>query len=236
MNTKKWAILIGILVVAILGVLFWIKSCNKGKPDIIAIKDSSQYWKNKYGEENISKKQREQDFNTTTAGYLDSIAKLHNTKERLINEVAVLKQKGTVRIITPGAPEIVYKDTGSTKFVELSGVTNVRQHFENPWYRADVDISVAGDSSSIALETFDTLRYVAKTVKEGSIFNRRTYLQVDAVNTNPFNKISGLEVYRKPLPKPKKIGIGVQVGYGFSNSLKPSPYIGAGIQYSIIRL
>ena len=235
LKTFIWAF--GILAVIICTFLL-LRNCNRSKPDIIAAVDSVQYYKNKLGQEVAAIKQREQDYYKAAEGYLDSIAKLHNTKSKLIQEIAVLTQRGTVKITTPGKPTIVYKDTGSTVLVALPQMDYVEQAFENKWYKALVHIPLDAnsDTSFLQLETFDELRYVAKEVKEGGLFNRRTYLQVDAINTNPYNKIDGLSVYRKPLPKPKKIGIGIQGGYGFSTSFKASPYVGIGIHYSIIRL
>lgn len=234
-KTIIWAF---VILAVLIGLFFLIRGCDRVQPDVIAAEDSVQFYKNKLGQEVAAIKQREQDYYKAAEGYLDSIAKLHNTKSKLIEEIALLKLRGTVTITTPGKPTIVYKDTGSAYLITLPPVKYVEQDFSNKWYKAFVHIPVddSEDSSYMKLETFDELRYVVKEVKEGGLFNRRTYLQVEAINTNPYNRIEGLSVYRKPLPKPKKIGIGIQGGYGFSSSFKAAPYIGVGIQYSIIRL
>lgn len=239
--TKKgWTtiILIAIAAALVILLLFVFKQCRAPKPDVIAIQDSTQYYKNKLGEEVAAIKQREEDFyRVTSENFLDSIAELHNTKASLLREVAILRQRGSVTITVPGKPVI------TTDTIEVEGEcivpTAVAQDFSNPYYSASVFISMDGkDSSRLMLETYDTLTIVTKTVKEGGLFNRREYIQVDAKNSNPYNHIANLQVYRKPLPKQKKIGIGPFVGYGVSGNalLKPNIVLGISVQYNFIRL
>lgn len=237
MTTRgKWNIVfIAIGVAATIAVFLLLKNCNAPKPDIVAVQDSTQYFKNKYGEVAAIKQREEDFFRVKEAGYLDSIAKLHNTKAKLLLEVTTLKQKGTVTI-TVASPPIIIRDTLPGGYVEW---ISVQETFTNPYYNAAVSISLDGsDSSRMKLETFDTLTIVTKTVKEGGLFNTKKYLQVDAVNANPYNRITGLQVYRQPLPKQKKIGIGPFVGYGVSGNalLKPNIVVGVSIQYNFIRI
>lgn len=238
MTTKGWVniSLIGVGIVITVIVLLFVRKCTTTKPDVIATQDSTQYYKNKMGQEVAALKQREQDFyRVKEAGYLDSIAKLYNSKSRLLQEVAVLRQKGTVTI-SVASPPLIKRDTIPG---ECPTITLVEQVFTNPYYWAEVSIPVNNqDSSKISIQTFDTLSIITKTVNEGGLFNRKTYLQVDAVNSNPFNHITGLEVYRQPLPKQKKIGIGPFIGFGVSGNslLKPNIVVGIGVQYNFIRL
>jgi hypothetical protein len=52
---------------------------------------------------------------------------------------------------------------------------------------------------------------------------------------NPYLSPLSINSIKMDVQKPKKIGVGFQCGYGITNSLKPSPYVGLGIQYSIFR-
>lgn len=237
-NRGWWNItFIAIGIIAVVFVVLYIQRCNAPKPDIIAAQDSTQYFKNKYGEVAAIKQREEDFFRVKEAGYLDSIAKLHNTKEKLLLEVITLKQKGSV-IITVASPPIITIKTDTVPG-ECPQYISVQETFTNPYYNAAVSVSLDGsDSSRMKLETFDTLTIVTKTVKEGGLFNTKTYLQVDATNANPYNRITGLQVYRQPLPKQKKIGIGPFVGYGVTGNalLKPNIVLGVSIQYNFIRL
>lgn len=232
-KTRNYVLaVVGLLLIILIMSLF-LKKCNAVKPEIIAAVDSVQYWKNKAGQVMASVKQYESDFNRVKEGLLDSIAKLHNTKQSLINELISFQQKGSVSVPAAGKPEIVYRDTGTTK--DGPKLLFVSQHYSNPYYKAVATIRLDGESPPLELQTYDSLRIVFKTVKEGGLFNRREYLQLDITNTNPYDSVYGVTAYRKPLPKANKFGIGVQAGFGFSNSLKPSPYIGIGVSYNIIR-
>lgn len=221
--------------IAALLVLFYLDKCvcNHTTPVVVPPYDSLRYYKDRLGNEVAAIKQREADFARISSGFRDSIGKLVNTKGKLLNEIIFLQHWGNVIIEDTIAPIVIYKhDTisGRCQVIESTG-----KLFANAYYKANVFISFTKSPSRLTLETFDTLRVTEKIVKEGNIFNRQKYLQIDAANSNPYNRISGLSFYRKPLPKPKKFGIGFQAGYGFSNGTTPSAYIGIGIQYSIIR-
>ena len=53
---------------------------------------------------------------------------------------------------------------------------------------------------------------------------------------NPVVQITGVQSLKMDVKKPTKIGIGLQVGYGIGlKDFKPTPYIGLGLSYNIIR-
>lgn len=56
---------------------------------------------------------------------------------------------------------------------------------------------------------------------------------IDIYNSNPHNSISGVSKIEVK-EKKRRFGIGVQVGYGISNTFTPSLYVGVGGQYSLI--
>lgn len=233
-KTVKWVIAGAAILLVALCVILLLRECNRPTPEITVTQgDSTQYYKNKKDQEIAAIKMEAEEYTKTLSIFFrDSIAKLHNTKDKLVQEIAILRQKGMV-VITETAPPIIKTDTVQGRCPEYE---SVEQNFKNAYYDAYAFISLSGGKSRLKLETRDTLRVVAKTVKEGSLFKQRTYLQVDAVNSNPFNRIEGLQVYKKALPRPKKVSIGPYVGYGISNSLKPAISVGLGVQWSIIRL
>lgn len=63
---------------------------------------------------------------------------------------------------------------------------------------------------------------------------------VEITNENPYTKTKTLRSYRVSIPKPKRFGLGVNVGYGltFDKSYQPifRPYIGIGLNYNIINI
>ena len=42
------------------------------------------------------------------------------------------------------------------------------------------------------------------------------------------------EITKTITEKPKRFSLGIQAGAGFTNNLKPSPYVGVGLNYSLI--
>jgi hypothetical protein len=53
---------------------------------------------------------------------------------------------------------------------------------------------------------------------------------------NPYLKTIGVRSFKTDTPKPKRYGLGVQIGYGIpaSNPLSLKPYVGVGISYNLI--
>ena len=57
---------------------------------------------------------------------------------------------------------------------------------------------------------------------------------VEVTNDNPYSVTKTMRGFITKMPPPKKIGIGVQMGYGI-NGHGLSPYIGIGLSYNVIR-
>jgi len=63
----------------------------------------------------------------------------------------------------------------------------------------------------------------------------KTYKAV-VVTTNPYIRVLDIKSQKFDLKKPKKIGIGLFVGYGINlSTIKASPVLGAGLSYNPIR-
>jgi hypothetical protein len=179
----------GVLAI-VLAILLLKGGCKK--PDVpVSIGDSLTYWKNKAGEVASLKKKEEDFFIQEKKGWLDSIAKLHNTKTKYIREVVTITEKGEVKIVNTEKAVIKYVDSNNCPTV-------LWQMFENPWYIAETQLDVKGDSSYVKIQTIDSLSVVWKEVREGNLFNRRRFLQLDIQNANPYNHITGASAYRVP--------------------------------------
>lgn len=226
MNKNAWLVIGAIALVIVIAVI-----ADKCEPQVVVTKpaDSVFYWHDKYNNEVASLKGYQEQFGYRESLLLDSIAKVHRSKVKYIKEVVVITQQGETQIVSTEKPVIRYVDSAKTKIKSLSEI------FFNPWYVATATIDITGESSRLELQSTDTISVVWKQVKEGNIFHRKNFLQLDVTNKNPYNHIIALEAYRVPAPKPKKFGIGIQVGYGFSTGLQPSAYIGVGASYNIIR-
>jgi hypothetical protein len=143
--------------------------------------------------------------------YLDSIAKIYDTKPKVIKQVVTITAKGEVEL---KPDSVVVHDTVKAACPQ---VKSMRQTFSNPYYKAD---AILGDGARITLKTFDTLTLVTKRIKGG--------MQVDVRTANPYSMITGVKSINVP-EKKRPYGIGVQVGYN------GKPYVGVGLSYNLIR-
>jgi len=80
------------------------------------------------------------------------------------------------------------------------------------------------------LEIPNTLSFVIGKTK--GFFNSE--YRIEAVNSNELIKTIGLDSYTFK-ERPKRLGIGLQVGYGLGANFSLAPYIGIGVSYNLIR-
>lgn len=185
-------------------------------------------WKNKAGDSVTSLKGSSDQFAQLKKNIADSIADVYQTKIRNMQEYIISTSESNAYIPpVHGTRETDYLPGP----VLTRPVKNMRQRFQSPYYDITAQI---GDSSYLQLKAWDTLTVVWKTVKEGSIFNRRKYLQLDLSHADTSKHITGLQAYRVPAKKPKRFGIGVQVGVTFDGQ-QARPYAGLGASYNLIR-
>lgn len=59
---------------------------------------------------------------------------------------------------------------------------------------------------------------------------------VMVTSDNPYLNVISVKSIKLDVPRDKKFGIGLQMGYGIGfNAKSPTPYVGVGLQYSIIK-
>lgn len=151
-----------------------------------------------------------------------SFFKQLEVKDKTIQELQKLVKKGTLAasiIKTETKVDTVFR---TTKIKDTVNVT----------YETDFDVqgwiwgTVAINKDTTALRIFTRDQYDIRLSKEKD----GTY--IDVINHNPFSTTQEVRSVYK-LPKQKKFGIGVNLGYGMT-SYGLSPYIGLGINYNLI--
>jgi len=65
--------------------------------------------------------------------------------------------------------------------------------------------------------------------------NKRNPPKAIVTSKSTYINVLSIESIRVDMPKPKKYGIGLQIGWGLTKELKTSPYIGVGLSYNLIR-
>lgn len=151
-----------------------------------------------------------------------SFFKQLEVKDKTIRELQKLVKKGTL------AASIIKTET---KVDTVFRTTNIKDTV-NVTYETDFDIqgwiwgTVAMNRYTTSLRVFTRDQYDIRLSKEKD----GTY--IDVINHNPFSTTQEVRSVYK-LPKQKKFGIGVSLGYGMT-SYGLSPYIGLGINYNLI--
>lgn len=207
-------------ILAIVFLLLFLRQCERSaglqyKRDnaMEYLKDSVRYYKNELGQEIAIK----------TA--------LHGDKEAL--ELLLSNTESELKELTKKFKDI--QSAGQVK--TITKIDTIRIGYEMPvpfkfsrdWQKNDPFYSIAGTSTQDgitinSLEIPNTLSFVVGKKKGNFI--------IEAVNSNPHIKTTGLDAYSFKLPK-KRFGVFVFAGYGIG-SAGLTPLVGVGVGYNII--
>lgn len=146
-----------------------------------------------------------------------------SVKDKTIQELQKLVKKGTLAasiIKTETKVDTVFK---TTKIIDTLTPTFQTDFNAKGWIWGTVTMNK--DTTSLKLFSRDQYDIRLSKEKDG------TY--IDVINHNPFSTTQEVRSVYK-LPKPKKFGIGINIGYGITNK-GLSPYIGVGLNYNLIR-
>ena len=92
------------------------------------------------------------------------------------------------------------------------------------------------EKDSILHASVDVKLNITDVVDKGGIFKKDKFY-TDFYSPDQNIKINGVQNFRKEIVvKPKRIGLGIQFGYGVSDNFKVAPYIGLGISYNFLNL
>ncbi len=231
--------LLYITVISIIFTTFFIKCSNDKNNQKLSIQnfkalhDSIEVLKNKNGVIEYRKAILETEKND-----------LKKLNANLYEEVKKIKV-GTPEVIIK--TEILYLDTNKRKTVNKYENLGENNHslswdFKNEIseiegfsrFHLNKDNTITPDSSFITKEQHKINLTVA-IVKEDDGIRR-----ISVIPSDPrfkVNKIDGAIINKEMYTSKKPVvTLGVQAGYGFSNSMIPTPYVGIGIQYNIITL
>ena len=89
-------------------------------------------------------------------------------------------------------------------------------------------------TSTVVSVIFDNMASVIVIKPKSKLFKRHELPYAEIINYNPYSYTKATKTYRVTLPKDKKFGLAVQVGYGITGT-SLSPYIGIGLGYNIIK-
>lgn len=150
--------------------------------------------------------------------------KAGNSATTALIETLAIERKKTGAIVYKDT--VIYNDKLSYIYPEY------RDTSDNGWVSYTQRMNK--DSSFLDLKVRNSFSAVVGTEK-GKLFQKGRPF-VDLTLDNPYSEVKELRTYQVAMPLKKKIGIGFNVGFGFSGNLTPKPYVGVGISYNFIRL
>lgn len=195
---------------------------------LIETEKASQFLEIKSKDAVIVKLQEEVKRNENRLGKSGSITIIENTTELSTIDTTYVTSKDT----------IIRNDTVFV-YPEYSSLINKGQKTDSTyWVIAKVRSNK--DSTNLDIKIENAYTVVIGTEKARgfkSLFKPKIPF-VEITNENPFTSTKSIRAYQVKVPKPKRLGIGINIGYGIILDKKPifRPYIGIGIQYNIIKL
>lgn len=132
--------------------------------------------------------------------------------------------------------EATLRDTLKLTRVLLDEANNKKWEWETVKPSGSVIKATMSEKDSVLHTDVDVKLNTTDYVVKGGIFKKDKFY-TDIYSADQNIKINGVKSIRKEtyIP-PKRFGLGLQVGYGVSNDLKPSLYVGVGISYNLINL
>lgn len=167
-------------------------------------------------------------------------------EKRLGKSGSVTVITNTTEVKTVDTTYITFKDTivrNDTVFVypEYSSFIKKGLRIDSSyWVLASVKANKDSTSFEIGIQNSYTIVLGREKVKGFKALFKPKVAFAEVTNENPYTSTKTLRSYRVQTPKPKRFGIGVNIGYGltFDKNYTPilRPYIGIGINYNIIEL
>lgn len=233
-------------IVVIILIITNIDSCKKqqAKEDAYeAMNDTIKQYRNKYNQE-VTKRQIVETYSVkqflamkTTDSFLLALQKEVSSFKK------ELKKGGSVTVIdndtdvnTNNETEVIGSDTiiiNDTVWLYPIYFTDIND--KGKWITGSIRASK--DSIHSNIKVHNEYSIILGTEKDG-LFKRKPVATV--TNKNPYTHTNNTVTYQVKAPAVKRIGIGVNTGYGVipapisTIGFKLSPYVGIGVNYNLI--
>lgn len=164
----------------------------------------------------------EQIQDTQYKGYVkDTLAKALDVAVEKIREITRIKAK-------------LEGELHATK-IELTKSQEQKVYYQNKYLSIITYADSLGNPQHLKYTYNAEINVAHFTERRGFWSKERYFIDVSSPDKN--FKINGLEHYREPLYiRPKRVGVGFQVGYGLTQDFKVQPYMGVGVSWNVIRL
>jgi len=223
---KTWIYIIAILVLAAM----LMHTCNRNKQirqsresEKEYLNDSIQYYKNEFGAEVSERKALQGDKQTLQvllSKQIDSTRQLKN----LVNNFRRVDAVGNITSeITIDNFYIPYSEP-------------VPFQFTKEWLKQDQYFFISGTSTQdgTTIESINLPNTLSFAIGEKKTGWFKSEYRIEAVNSNPYIKTTGLDSYTLNVPQ-KRFSVGPYIGFGISQDFSLIPQIGIGVSYSIFK-
>ena len=222
-NSSPLSWLALIFAIAVLVLMLLQKCDSKQLPAGGFIADKIDTYKDNLGEQRTKQETGGRGENSNTAYYKSEIERL--TKALGIKENALL-----------AVTDVNAKLRDSVRLAKLTvdEANNKIWNWEKTYASGSTIKATMNEKDSILRPEVDVKLQVTDYVDKGGLFGKTKYY-TDIYSPDQNISINGLKTYRKEtVIKPKRVGIGVQFGYGLSTNFKITPYVGLGLSYNLI--
>ena len=220
MSPFEW---MGILFVLAVFILYCLRNCDSTKaPAGGFIADKIDTYKDNLGETRAKQETGGKGDNSNSAYYKSEI-------ERLTKALGV-KESDLLAITDVNAK---LRDSFKVAKVTLDEANNKLWNWEKTYASGTKLKATMSEKDSVLHTDIDVKLQVTDYVDKGGLFGKTKYY-TDIYSPDQNVSINGLKTYRKEtVIKPKRVGIGVQFGYGLSSDFKVAPYVGIGLSYNL---
>lgn len=119
--------------------------------------------------------------------------------------------------------------------MEITKEKTERVYYENKYLSIVTESDTLGKPKNLKYQ-YNAELNIAHFSKRKNFFSKEEHF-IDVSSPDKNFKVNGLEHFQKQIIiRPKSVGIGFQAGYGFSQEMKPMPYLGFGVSWNLIRL
>lgn len=257
MNKEKIYKITSIVIIVIL-ILLNLKSCQNTKntindysQTINALSDTVTSYRTKDGMQvakiqliETEKLQQFLEIQSKDAEIIKLQEEVKKNKKRIGNSGSVTIVTNTTEVQSSDTTYITSKDTiirNDTVFIYPEYSSLIKKGLrKDSTYWATINVKSNKDSTSVGVSLNNSYVVVIGNERKKGFKNlfKPKIPFVEVTNENPYTSTKTIRAYQVKAHKPKRLGIGVNIGYGLILDSKPifKPYIGIGIQYNIIEI
>ena len=120
--------------------------------------------------------------------------------------------------------------------VTIDEQNNKKWEWDKTYDSGSIVKSTMSEKDSVLHSDIDIKLQTTDYIDKRGIF-KKDVLYTDIYSPDQNIKINGAKTFRREtVIKPKRLGLGIQLGYGINGDGKVSPYVGVGVSFNLVNL